>query len=55
MRLIPLNVMCRTTDGRVFTGPVVPPWLNPALAVSFAAAVAFTATAFVQAERRPST
>ncbi|WP_432079374.1 hypothetical protein [Streptomyces sp. YPW6] len=52
VRFIPVNVLCRTADGRLFTSGVVPSWLNPALAVSFAATVALTAAAFVQADRR---
>ncbi|MEU6679024.1 hypothetical protein [Streptomyces sp. NPDC046925] len=52
VRFLPLHVMCRTTDGRAYTAPVVPSWLNPALAASFASTVAFTAGAFVQANRR---
>ncbi|MGW6057425.1 hypothetical protein [Streptomyces sp. NPDC055189] len=52
VRLLPLHVMCRTTDGGAFAAPVVPSWLNPALAASFASTVGFTAGAFVQANRR---
>lgn len=54
VRFIPLDVMCRTTDGRLFASPVVPSWLNPALASSFAGTAIFTAGAFVQANRRAS-
>jgi hypothetical protein len=54
VRFIPLQVMCRTTDGRVFASQVVPSWLNPALAVSLAGTVVFTAGALVQANRRAS-
>ncbi|WDG30173.1 hypothetical protein N7925_18400 [Streptomyces sp. CA-278952] len=49
---LPVHILCRTTDGGEFTSRVVPSWLNPTLAVSFAATVALTATAFVQADRR---
>ncbi|MET8375666.1 hypothetical protein [Streptomyces microflavus] len=52
VQFLPLRVLCRTPDGREFTSGVIPPWLNPALAVSFAATVALTAAAFVQADRR---
>ncbi|GGV23988.1 hypothetical protein GCM10010277_03910 [Streptomyces longisporoflavus] len=52
VRLLPLHVMCRTADGQAFTAAVVPSWLNPALAASFASTVAFTAGACVQAHRR---
>ncbi len=52
VQFIPLHIMCRTTDGRLFTSSVVPSWLNSALATTFAATVAFTAGAFVQASRR---
>ncbi|MFW3460713.1 hypothetical protein ACN24K_07985 [Streptomyces microflavus] len=52
VQFLPLRVLCRTPDGREFTSGVVPPWLNPTLAVSFAATVALTAAAFVQADRR---
>ncbi|MFB7430705.1 hypothetical protein ACFCZ5_05135 [Streptomyces microflavus] len=52
VQFLPLRVLCRTPDGREFTSGVVPPWLNPALAVSFAATVALAAAAFVQADRR---
>ncbi|WP_327232576.1 hypothetical protein OG349_00135 [Streptomyces sp. NBC_01317] len=52
VRLIPLNIMCRTTDGRLFNSQVVPAWLNPALAASFAATVVLMAGAVVQAHRR---
>ncbi|WP_228921906.1 hypothetical protein [Streptomyces sp. DH7] len=49
---LPVHILCRTTDGGEFTSRVVPSWLNPTLAVSFAATVALTAAAFVQADRR---
>ncbi|MFI8877073.1 hypothetical protein [Streptomyces sp. NPDC055243] len=52
VRFLPLNVMCRTTDGHVFTSPVVPSWLNPALTTAFASSLAFTAGALVQTNRR---
>ncbi|MFF8985846.1 hypothetical protein ACF08E_20990 [Streptomyces globisporus] len=52
VRFIQVDVLCRTTDGREFSSGVVPSWLNPALAVSFAATVALAAAAFVQADRR---
>ncbi|CAM5397225.1 hypothetical protein SCALM49S_08899 [Streptomyces californicus] len=52
VRYLPVGVRCRTTDGREFDSGVVPAWLNPALAVSFAAAVVLAAAAFVQADRR---
>ncbi|MEV8446865.1 hypothetical protein [Streptomyces parvus] len=52
VRYLPVHILCRTTDGREFTSGVVPSWLNPALAVSFAATVALAAAAFVQADRR---
>ncbi len=52
VRFIPVDVLCRTTDGREFNSGVVPSWLNPALAVSFAATVALAAAAFVHADRR---
>ncbi|MFE6701690.1 hypothetical protein [Streptomyces sp. NPDC057718] len=52
VRFLLLRVLCRTPDGREFTSGVVPSWLNPALAVSFAATVALAAAAFVQADRR---
>ncbi|MET8342831.1 hypothetical protein [Streptomyces microflavus] len=52
VQFLPLRLLCRTPDGREFTSGVVPPWLNPTLAVSFAATVALTAAAFVQADRR---
>ncbi|WP_228993769.1 hypothetical protein [Streptomyces sp. DH8] len=51
-RYLPVGVLCRTTDGREFAAGVVPSWLNPALAVSFAATVVLVAAAFVQADRR---
>lgn len=51
VRLLPLHVMCRTTDG-LFTSPVVPSWFNPALATSLAATVALTAGVIVRANRR---
>lgn len=51
VQFMPPRVRCRTTDGREFTGGV-PPWLNPTLAVSFAATVVLSAAAFVQADRR---
>ncbi|MGW5867136.1 hypothetical protein ACWFRJ_33830 [Streptomyces sp. NPDC055239] len=54
VRFIPLQVMCRTTDGHVFADQVVPSWLNPVLAASFASTVVFTAGASVQANRRAS-
>ncbi|MEU3739809.1 hypothetical protein AB0E78_22350 [Streptomyces sp. NPDC032198] len=54
VRFIPLDVMCRTTDGRHFASPVVPSWLNPALACSLAGTVIFTVGAFAQANRRAS-
>ncbi|MFJ2023540.1 hypothetical protein ACIODW_06950 [Streptomyces sp. NPDC087897] len=52
VRYLPVGVLCHTTDGRGFTGGVVPSWLDPARAVSFAAAVVLVAAAFVQADRR---
>ncbi|WP_124264297.1 hypothetical protein [Streptomyces sp. ADI98-10] len=52
VRYLPVHVLCRTSDGQEFTSGVVPSWLNPTLAVSFAATVALTAAAFVQADRR---
>ncbi|WP_097867162.1 hypothetical protein [Streptomyces sp. rh34] len=52
VRYLPVHVLCRTTDGGHFTSRVVPSWLNPTLAVSFATTVALTAAAFVQADRR---
>ncbi|MFJ8843463.1 hypothetical protein ACIRFF_11220 [Streptomyces cyaneofuscatus] len=52
VQYLPPRVLCRTTDGREFTSGVVPSWLNPTLAVTFAATVAFSAAAFVQADRR---
>ncbi|BFP53929.1 hypothetical protein SCMC78_37360 [Streptomyces sp. CMC78] len=52
VRFLPVNVLCRTTDGRLFNSGVVPSWLNPALAVSFAATVTLAAATFVQADRR---
>ncbi|MGB8945134.1 MAG: hypothetical protein WCD21_33625 [Streptomyces sp.] len=54
VRFIPLDVMCRATDGRHFASPVVPSWLNPALACSLAGTVIFTVGAFAQANRRAS-
>ncbi|MEU7733081.1 hypothetical protein AB0B51_08065 [Streptomyces griseus] len=52
VRYLPVHVLCRTTDDRMFNSQVVPSWLNPALAVSFAATVGCAGAAFVQAERR---
>lgn len=52
VRFVPLHIMCRTTDGRLFTSPVVPSWFNPAIAISFAATVACAAGSVVQANRR---
>lgn len=52
VRYLPVQILCHTTDGRVFNSGMVPSWLNPALAVFFAATVALTAAAFVQADRR---
>ncbi|OCC11821.1 hypothetical protein [Streptomyces sp. PTY087I2] len=52
VRYLPVHVLCRTADGRLFNSGVVPAWLNPALGVSFAATVALVAAAFVQADRR---
>ncbi|MFE2290813.1 hypothetical protein [Streptomyces sp. NPDC059452] len=52
VQFMPPRVLCRTTDGREFTSEVVPFWLNPTLAVTFAATVVLTAAAFVQADRR---
>lgn len=49
---LPVQILCHTTDGRVFNSGVVPSWLNPTLAVFFAATVVLTAAAFVQADRR---
>lgn len=52
VRYLPVGVRCRTTDGREYDSGVVPAWLNPALAVSFADTVVLTAASFVQADRR---
>lgn len=52
VRYLPVHILCRTTDGRVFNSGTVPSWLNPALAVSFAATIALAGAAFVQADRR---
>lgn len=52
VRYLPVQILCHTTDGRVFSSGMVPSWLNPALAVLFAATVALTAAAFVQVDRR---
>ncbi|APS20530.1 integral membrane protein [Streptomyces sp. Tue 6075] len=52
VQFLPLRVLCRTPDGREFISGVVPSWLNPALAASFAATVVVAAAAFVQADRR---
>lgn len=52
VRYLPVRVLCRTTDGRRFDSGVVPSWLNPALAVSFAATVSCAGAAFVRADRR---
>ncbi|MFD4476588.1 hypothetical protein ACFWPU_10805 [Streptomyces sp. NPDC058471] len=48
VRFIPLDVMCRTTDGRHFASPVVLSWLNPALACSLAGTVIFTVGAIAR-------
>ncbi len=52
VQFLPLGVRCRTLDGREFTSAVVPSWLNPTLAVTFAATVVLSAAAFVQTDRR---
>ncbi|MEI5102838.1 hypothetical protein RB200_35295 [Streptomyces sp. PmtG] len=52
VRFIPLQVMCRTADGRAFASEVVPSWINPAVVVSFAGTIVFTAGTYVQANQR---
>ncbi|MEU9607293.1 hypothetical protein [Streptomyces sp. NPDC048057] len=52
VRVIPLHIMCRTTDGRVFNSQVVPNWFNPALAGSAATTAALTAGALIRARQR---
>lgn len=52
VRYLPLQIMCRTSDGRLFSSSVIPLWLNLTFATSFAVTVALTATRFARTVRR---
>ncbi|MEU5978292.1 hypothetical protein [Streptomyces sp. NPDC047315] len=54
VRILPLHILCRTTDGRVFNSRVVPSWFNPALAGSAAITAALAGGALLRARRRTS-